>query len=471
MDFSIESDINILLSISKKNQITVENAKSIAEIINRYFNLHQRNQSFKQVEEHISKRFDEILSHFDLHNGTKFASAYFLFCYTLIDHKKGFNGVQNDIYYNVAVPFQNWVQNKASTFQELISTIPLGEVYVFICRRATVKGLYAPGKSIYTYAEALLARGESVWIIALFNSEPQFTNLKKKFKKLRISVLFKAQLEMNLVSVIEILKLGEPKVILTEIEFDLAAIIGILNKKVPIIYLSQGFYNLPWYNLIGISSNIDQQHQGRSKNDFFALPVWVNRNILAPEIDLGLIHSAKDKLGIKENDFVIGAFDRMEKYTDQFLKFIFRLLEKDKRIKVLLAGPNDQTKVITKLKSFIAERRAIILGFVDVDILGHCIDLGIDTFPVHSGFSVLELMAKNIPVISRKDEFSTLRRLPETTREDENELENLVIKLLNDSSLLESYKKKTEQFMTNQDQSSTFLKTLDEKIIMLKQHL
>ena len=94
----------------------------------------------------------------------------FLFLYTLIDHEKCEKGVQNDIYTNIAVPFQSWVKNKGKNISNLISHIPSGEKYVFVCRRAIVNGLYAPGKSIYTYAEALLSRGENVWIISLYSS-------------------------------------------------------------------------------------------------------------------------------------------------------------------------------------------------------------------------------------------------------------------------------------------------------------
>ena len=470
MDYSLEKDIKILLSISEQADITREHAQSVAEIINRYFSSHKRSRSFQEVEGLISKRFGELLQFFDIQNGTKFASSFFLFCYTLTTDEKGFIGVQNEIFANIAIPFQSWVKSKGQRIKDLLSTIPQGEDYVFICRRATVTGMYAPGKSVYTYAEALLARGETVWIIALWNSDQEFLNLKKKYPKLKISVLFQSMLEVSLVSVIEILKLAEPKVILTESEFDLPSLLGILKSNIPTIYLSQTFYNLPWYDSIGIVTKIDEMHFGRSKKDFFDIPVWVSRDILAPNIDFKLVEQAKAKLGINKFDFVIGAFARMEKFSAPFLDFVSSLLDKEKKIKVLLAGPNDQKKVSMKLKKFIDDGRVIILGQVDVNIFGHCINLGVDTFPLHSGYSVLELMAKDIPVISKKDEYLGYLikdRLPQTLKDEENELKTLVVKLVNDPKFLIDIKKRTYDFMNNHDKSKIFLKALDERITSL----
>ena len=76
-------------------------------------------------------------------------------------------------------------------------------------------------------------------------------------------------------------------------------------------------------------------------------------------------------------------------------------------------------------------------------------------------------MAKNIPVISKKDESLGSQindRLPETLKTEESELESLVIGMLNDPLLLESYKKKTDNFMKTHDKSNQFLKALDERV-------
>lgn len=471
MKHTVQRDVELLLNISRKTVITLEHSQLVFEILSRYFGEHSRDQSFQQARGLVSKKFSELVEHFDLENGTKFASRFFLFCYTLTSLGEGYTRVQNEIYKTVAVPFQIFVKSKATNVENLMRSISEGDHYVFICRRAEVNGSYAPGKSLYTYAEALLARGESVWIIVLWSADSQFKNLKKKYDKLKISVLFDTTFSLNLISIIEILKLAEPKVILTETEFELPAVLGIVSSKIPIIYLAQGYYNLPWYDAIGINTQLDELHEGRPKKDFFDLPVWVNRHILAPEADLELINQAKAQFGINKTDFVVGAFARMEKFTEPFLSFLSRLLDQNNRLKIILAGPNDQKNVNKRLKRFIDESRAIILSEVDVNIVGHCVDLGVDTFPLHSGYSVLELMAKNIPVIAKKDEFLgalVLDRLPETLKFEEQELECLVANLIADSNLLESYKRKTDEFMSSHEKSTEFLKSLDKRINKLQ---
>ena len=467
VNYSVMEDIKTLTNISKQSSISTENAQETAHIINRYFGEHKRDQAFRQIEGVISVRFKELLEQFDFNNGVIFSTSYYLFCYTLTDPTIGYQTVQNNIYSNVAVPFKKWVENKGALFTKLINDIKEGDDYLFICRRAVVSGNYAPGKSIYTYAEALLARGENVWIVALWEADKGFKKLKKKYPKLRLTVLFTAEIEVSLVSVIEILKLAEPKVILTETEFDLPGVLGIINKKIPMFYLAQGYYNLPWYDLIGVNTNLSEIHQGRSENDFFHLPIWVSQDILAPEADHDAILRVKDELGLNAQDFVIGSFARMEKFTEPFLDFLSRILAQENTFKVILAGPNNNKSVIEKLKRFVEEKRAIILPSVDVNIVGHCLNIGLDTFPLHSGYAVLELMAKGIPVLSKKDKFLGSLvddRLPETLKKTEDELQILISNLMKDPKLLNEYRIKTNQFIACHSKSDLFLELLDQNI-------
>ena len=127
-----------------------------------------------------------------------------------------------------------------------------------------------------------------------------------------------------------------------------------------------------------------------------------------------------------------------------------------------------------KLKQFSNEGRAIVLPFVDVNIVGHCIDLGIDTFPLHSGYSVLELMAKNIPVLAKKDKFlgSLISdRLPDALKATEDDLIALITDLANNPKLLDTFKLKTNEFMILHDKSEKFLKVLDDSIKRVQQNL
>ena len=64
-------------------------------------------------------------------------------------------------------------------------------------------------------------------------------------------------------------------------------------------------------------------------------------------------------------------------------------------------------------------------------LLGHCINIGIDTFPIHSGFSIMEIMAKGIPVVSKLDEQMISfgienQRVKSLTLDDEDDLITLI---------------------------------------------
>ena len=60
------------------------------------------------------------------------------------------------IYENVALPYRNWVANKWGAFAPVVKNVKRGDEYVFVCRHAVTTGAYAPGSSIYTFANALL---------------------------------------------------------------------------------------------------------------------------------------------------------------------------------------------------------------------------------------------------------------------------------------------------------------------------
>ena len=484
MNYSVKEDFKSLTDIANQRSISVANSQQVWNIISRYFLVHERDQSFIKIKAIVSKRFREILENFNFSDGTLFSADYFLFCFTLTDPQVDVQTVNNDIYSSIAVPYKKWVEAKALFFEELINSIEEGNDYVFIVRRADITGNYAPGKSIYTYAEALLSRDESVWIIVLFGDEDGLLCLKKQYPKLKVSVLFKGDLGVRLNSVIEILKLAKPKVILTETEFDLPSVLAIMNNKIPMFYLSQGYYNLPWYDLIGYldadhrSLHLGGKHEGRQKIDFFDLPVWVSRDILAPKYDSSIISIAKKELGFNEQDFVIGSFGQMGKFTKPFCNFLKLILSKELSVKVLLAGPNDSSFVISELQEFIDQGRAIILPTVDVNIAGHCLDIGLDTFPLHGGYSVLELMAKNIPVLSLAGgdiDFVEHNRLPETIISTDTELAQVISNFIHQPSTLSDIKSKTNEFMISHEKSEFFLLYLEEAVqkarnrILLKQ--
>ena len=54
-----------------------------------------------------------------------------------------------------------------------------------------------------------------------------------------------------------------------------------------------------------------------------------------------------------ENDFVLGAFARMEKFKEPFLNFVKKLLNLNDNIKLIIAGPNNSDLISNELQYFI----------------------------------------------------------------------------------------------------------------------
>ena len=79
-------------------------------------------------------------------------------------------------------------------------------------------GAYAPGSSIYTFANALLDANRKVSIISLGQVSEQFGNLSKQHSELKIYTIKNAPLAERFLSLIELLNTIEPNAILIEVE-------------------------------------------------------------------------------------------------------------------------------------------------------------------------------------------------------------------------------------------------------------
>lgn len=464
MDEKIKKSVDFLNQLALVPKIDLDHVKIVAEMLNNYFGVYNRSQSFRGAETAISKRFGDMLNLLDREQGLIFTGQFFLFCYTLTLNYKD---VQKSIFENVAVPFRKWAKREWQFLQPSVGKIQKDREVVFICRHAVTKGGYAPGSSIFTFAKALLDVGESVTILCLGNYSDEFIKLEKSYPRMKFLGLEQTPPAARLLTIIELLKLLKPKVVLTEIEFDVVSILSILNPKVPVIFLSPGYYNLPWFDKIGLTDNLSDDPIGERTADFFEIPTYVSEEILNPKIPESEISNLKAELGLKDNDFVIGSFARMEKFQSQFLEVLLQSLKRSECIKVILAGPNDSSPIKNYLSEFIEKRRVIILPSSDVHLLGNCLHLGIDTFPTHSGFSILELMAKGIPVVAKKDkEMDALwkQRLPELMRKDDGDLIDLICQLSRDSKLHNDFSCKTKQFMKSENNDEKFVLALNSAI-------
>ena len=104
----------------------------------------------------------------------------------------------------------------------------------------------------------------------------------------------------------------------------------------------------------------------------------------------------------------------------------------------------------------------------DVHTLGHCITLGIDTFPTHSGFSVLELMAKGVPVVAKKgveNHINMRQRIPSLVREDEASLVELICELVKSPDILEEFGQSSKELVASNSDDKKFLSALDRSLL------
>jgi hypothetical protein len=133
----------------------------------------------------------------------------------------------------------------------------------------------------------------------------------------------------------------------------------------------------------------------------------------------------------------------------------------------LLAGPHDSSAVRLGLEAHLKTQKAIVLGESDVNILGHCVDIAIDTFPLHSGFSMLELMEKGVPVVAKNDQGIDgywKQRLPDLIHTSEDELITLICKLVDCDATRLHFKQETRAFMERQNGDALFLSELHKAI-------
>ena len=453
-----------LLRISQQDVCAKADALFVCQTIGRYFGEFQRNQIFKQAELAVSPRFKELLEFFNRNDGATFATQYFLFAYTLADN---FRDCQVRIEEEIARPYNDWVNRRWSQSASLVKNIEVGDEIVFICRHATTQGMYAPGKSTYTFLRALLEDGASATLVALGQIDETFKKLAEQYPNFTLAKLTQPRMADRFLLLCSLLAQVRPKAILTEIEFDIVSIFAILGPKMPVILLSAGYYNLPWYDKIGLTDTIADDPVGNRHNDFFVVPTYVANELLNPNLEQSVIAEARKILGIEEGQVVLGSFARMEKLSTPFVNVLTRVLDASKRSKVLLAGPNDSSSVISGLGSHFTNQRALVLGQSDVHILGHCVDIAIDTFPLHSGFSMLELMAKGVPVVAKNDKGIDgygKQRLPELLCKSEDEMVDLICDLVDCEATRRSFGYETKTLMDCQNNDAVFIDELNKAI-------
>ena len=454
-----------LIRIARSADCNRKKAEFVFHSINRYFGEFKRNQCFREADLALSPKFEQLLKYFGNEEGVVFASQYFLFAYTLTE--TNYKQSQLRIEADVAQPYLHWVRDRWAEFKPAVKGIGVGDEMVFLCRHAVTQGMYAPGKSTFTFIKALLESGERVTLVVLGEIGVEFKSLAGNFSNFTLARLNASSIKQKLSSLIAFLSRIRPKALMTEIEFDIVSVLAILEPQFPVVLLSAGYYNLPWYDKIGLTDTLADSPVGQRHSDFFTIPTYVSHELLDPHIDLGRIKNVKSELGFSDDDVIVGSFARMEKFSAAFGGVLKTVLDRRPRAKVLLAGPNDQANITQAIRPYGDTNRAWVFGQADVHLLGRCVDIAVDTFPLHSGFSMLELMAKNVPVVAMNDEGIDgywKQRLPELLCSSDDEMVELLCKLIDDENFRDSCIQKTESFMNSQQQDALFVNALREAL-------
>ena len=98
--------------------------------------------------------------------------------------------------------------------------------------------------------------------------------------------------------------------------------------------------------------------------------------------------------------YIIGCYGRFEKINEEYLSVIKTILHRKEDIIFFVFGPGDQLLATDYFTRNGLQDRVIISGTSDPHVLGWAFDVFCEQWPIWSGQSSLEVMAKGIPVVS-----------------------------------------------------------------------
>ena len=457
-----------LQNIGQEGKVYPNDLRTVVDFLNYYFQ-NNRPQKYFEVKENLLYNFSSLLEMYaDPFEGINFTSNFFLFNYT---QTSDFTEVQIGIHNFVAVPYLIWLKRKLRQLNIKPLSFRKSDEIVYVVRHAMTSGLYAPGQSAYIQTKALLESGYHVSVLAIGNVDENFTSLSKVFDNFDIARIDPSlPLKNRFYLLRDFVEKRRPKLILTEIEFDVVSALDIAGCSSPIFFMSAGYYNLPWYSKLGLFEILKKNKVTQRDKDVFYFPMSVDIEILAQQRPASAIKEMKVSLGIENEDVVFGCFARKEKFSDSYLDFCIRVLEQVPYSKLLIAGPNDDNNIKVKLKNFINDGRAIVLGPSDVHVLGGVIDIGFETFPLASGSSIMELMAKSVPVLTvtqfEETNIHEKLRVAELVYHDEELAFEKMLELFKSSTLRKEMGSAAFTLMNNEQKNSqsNFVKIVGKQL-------
>ena len=388
----LDSKVLQLTAQLSKNETT---ERDFVELLNFYFR-NGRPKYFSKYKDDLLRVFPEILDTMPIENMFEAAHDLFLFARTSND-TVGDRENQDEINRSIFQPFQKklaemlpYIEVKKLTF------VPKPDTYVILTRHASTKGMYAPGKFIYSVCKSLLKENKCVILCHLGSIDEAFHNLKihEKFtiyhcKGSTIDIFFALR---------KIIQDAQPLEVLTEIELSVINLIEAIGVSSKVSLLSAGVFKTPWFDKKYLVTEL-YQDEDKTDQNLVPIPQVHSKELLAPECSAEALRKLKQEYDL-DNKFVIGSFARYEKFTPEFLSLAKRCLTRIQNSVLILAGSNDQSRVVDFFSDEINRGKVIVLGVVNTNIFGWMIDVFLEPFPVIAGFAALESLAKGKPVFT-----------------------------------------------------------------------
>ena len=359
-----------------------------------------RPKSFINYEKELTSFLPEIMLHMSFDELLYIIPNYYQFCYA-VTIEENFLVAQKRILENLLNPFYKILLAKLNNLKiEPLKYNLNDDNYVIFCRHATTKGMYAPGKVIYSITSGLLKLQKKVILITLGLIDKKFVELRKNNPNLiLLSKEDNSTCYKQFINLRAICQKMRPAKIITEMPVNIGTALYFSNVSSKIIYWSPGFTQVPWFDKVLLVPELANEKLMKDKK-FIEIPKSLNFELLNPKVNLKILNDFKNKYFISNSDFVIGTFSRYEKISSEYLNLVSQILSENPYMKIIIAGSNDRSMTENKLKKFIIRKQAIVLGFSDVHILGNCCNVFLDTIPFPCGFSAIEIMAKGKPVLS-----------------------------------------------------------------------
>ena len=201
-----------------------------------------RPKSFINYEMELTSFLPEIMLNMSFDELLYIIPNYYQFCYA-VTIEENFLAAQKKILENLLNPFSKILLAKLNNLKiEPLEYNLNDDNYIIFCRHATTKGMYAPGKVIYSITSGLLKQQKKVILISLGSKNKKFIELKKNNPNLILLSKDKdSSCYKQLINLRTICQKMRPTKIITEMPVNIGTALYFSNVSSKIIYWSPGF--------------------------------------------------------------------------------------------------------------------------------------------------------------------------------------------------------------------------------------